>query len=239
MNVRALASSFGSGTILNSEIAWNFGDPNAAYNNLVGFNAAHAYDNAGTYTITLTITTPDGHVGVATQKVTISPDNRPTIYVSAEGNDANDGSSPDDAIQSVNRLDQLIGSNTRVLFHDGDTFDLTGGEVVNVGGLDHVYVGSYGTGAQPDLFYDGAATEGVFIGLSNATSNLVVQGLTFDSIYTNNAAAKAIPSVLFMTGNDITMRDNTFLNVMNDVGASPRRRRTCWFRTIRPPARRH
>ena len=42
MNVQALGSSFGSGTALNSTIAWDFGDPGSKYNTLVGFNAAHA-----------------------------------------------------------------------------------------------------------------------------------------------------------------------------------------------------
>ena len=89
--MQALASSFGDGTSLNSTIAWNFGDPTSQYNTLVGFNAAHAYASPGTYTITLTITTPDGYVGIATKQVTISPDTRPTIYVAANGNDSNNG----------------------------------------------------------------------------------------------------------------------------------------------------
>ncbi|MGD0140428.1 MAG: PKD domain-containing protein [Tepidisphaeraceae bacterium] len=96
VNVQAVNSNFGSGTVLNSTITWDFGDPGSEYNTLVGYNAAHAYANPGTYTITLSIATPDGHVGVATQTVTIAPDNRPTIYVAADGNDANDGSSPND-----------------------------------------------------------------------------------------------------------------------------------------------
>jgi hypothetical protein len=220
VNVQAIASSFGSGTSINSTIAWNFGDAGSAYNNLVGFNAAHAYANAGTYTITLTITTPDGHVGVATQEVTIAPDNRPTIYVSTSGNDSNSGLSASSPIQSIARLNQLLTSNTRVLFQDGDTFDMGSGVVINVGGMSHVYIGSYGSGAQPVLMYNGPATEGVLIGLSGSTSNLVVQGLTFNSIYTNNNDSKAIPSALYMQGNDITVSDNTFLNLLSDLGAA-------------------
>ncbi len=220
VNVQAIASSFGSGTSINSTIAWNFGDAGSAYNNLVGFNAAHAYASAGTYTITLTITTPDGHVGVATTQVVISPDNRPTIYVAANGSDSNNGSSASSPIQSITRLNQLLTSNTRVLFRDGDTFDMGSGVVLNVGGMSHVYIGSYGSGAEPILMYNGPATEGVLIGLSGSTSNLVVQGLTFNSIYSNNNASKAIPSAFYMQGNDITISNNTFLNLLSDLGAA-------------------
>jgi PKD domain len=220
VNVNAISSAFGSGTVLNSTIAWNFGDAGSAYNTLVGFNAAHEYAKAGTYTITLTVTTPDGHVGIATQQVTISQDNRPTIYVSPNGNDSNNGSSPSAAIQSITRLNQLLKSNVRVLFQDGGTYTL-GTTPVNLGGLQHVYVGSYGSGAQPVLMYNGPATQGMFIGATSATEGMVVQGLTFNSIYANNKDKQAIPSVFNMTGNDIAVLDNTFLNVLNDIVASP------------------
>jgi hypothetical protein len=218
VNVQALNSTFGSGTFLNSTISWNFGDPGSAYNDsLVGFNAAHAYANPGTYTITMSITTPDGHVGVATQTVTIAPDNRPTIYVAADGNDANDGSSPNDPIQSLARLGQIVTSGERVLFQDGDTFAFSSANALNLGGLQDVYVGSYGSGAQPVIFYDGPATGGTMIGTSDSSSGIVVQGLTFDSIYVNNDNKQAIPSAFIPAGNDITILDNTFLNLGDDV----------------------
>jgi len=216
VNVQAVNSNFGSGTVLNSTITWDFGDPGSEYNTLVGYNAAHAYANPGTYTITLSIATPDGHVGVATQTVTIAPDNRPTIYVAADGNDANDGSSPNDPIQSLTRLSQLLSSNMRVLLRDGDTFTFDSTSI-NLGGLQHVYVGSYGSGAQPVLYYNGPAQTGSFIGTSNSTSGIVVQGLTFDSIYKNEDNKEAIPSAFFPTGNDLTIIDNTFLNLGNDM----------------------
>jgi PKD repeat protein len=202
---------------LNSTIAWNFGDTGSHYNNLVGFNAAHAYANAGTYTITLTITTPDGHVGITTKQITISQDNRPTIYVAADGSDSNDGSSASAPIQSVARLNELIGSNVRVLFHDGDTFDL-GEDHVNVGHMDDVYIGSYGSGDKPVLMFNGTPGNGNIIGIDSNTQGLVVQGLTFDSIYPDDRDTQPILSAFTMVGNDITIRDNTFLNVLNDMG---------------------
>jgi PKD domain len=220
VNVQAMASSFGSGSVLSDTIAWNFGDSGSSYNSLVGFNAAHAYDNPGNYTITLSITTPDGHTGVATQKVTVEQDNRPTIYVAADGSDNNSGTSADAPIHSIAKLDQIIGSNTRVLFHDGDTFDFSSGDL-NVGGLDNVYIGSYGSGSQPVIMYDGPADGGMFIGMSGSTQGLVIQGLTFNSIYSNAHDSLDLPAVFYMTGNDLTVRGCTFLNVLDDFGASP------------------
>jgi hypothetical protein len=218
VNVQAVNSTFGSGTLLNSKITWDFGDPGSAYNDtLVGFNAAHAYADPGTYTITLTIITPDDQVSVATQTVTIAPDNRPTIYVAADGNDANDGSSPSDPIASLARLGQLLTSNMRVLFRDGDTFALSTTSAINLGGLQHVYIGSYGSGAAPVLYYKGPAQGGSFIGMSSSSSGIVVQGLTFDSIYVNNENKQAIAMAFLPNGNDITILDNTFLNVADDV----------------------
>ena len=217
-----MASTFGDGTILSDTIAWDFGDSGSQFNQLHGFNAAHAYDNPGNYTITLTITTPDGLVGEATQNITVEQDNRPAIYVSPSGNDANNGSSPDQAIQSISRLDQLIGSNTRVLFQDGDTFDFSSG-YVNVDRLQNVYIGSYGSGSQPVLMYNGPAdSQGdVFIYMTGGTSGLVVQGLTFSTIYPDDGYQDDLPSVCNMSGSDITIEDCTMLNLLNDFGASP------------------
>jgi hypothetical protein len=217
VNVQAVNSNFGEGTLLNSTISWNFGDPGSEYNTLVGFNAAHAYANPGTYTITLSITTPDDHVGIATQTVTIAQDNRPTIYVSTNGNDANDGSSPNDPIASLARLAQLLTSGERVLFQAGDTFAFSSSSAMNLGGLQDVYVGSYGSGAQPTIFYDGPAVGGMVIATTHSSSGIVVQGLTFDSTYVNNDDQQAIPSGFILQGNDITIMDNTFLNLGDDL----------------------
>jgi hypothetical protein len=210
--VQALNSNFGSGTQLNSTIAWDFGDPGSNYNDMVGFNAAHAYANAGNYTITLTITTPDGHVGVTTQNITIGQDNRNTIYVSANGDDSNNGSSPNSAIQSIDRLDQLIGSNTRVLFQDGGTYNVNN-NAINLYGLQHVYVGSYGSGAQPIIMDNGYVVSSI-IGLSATSQGIVIQGLTFDSIDTSNDGGA--PDAVDVVGNDISVLDSTFYNFDDD-----------------------
>ena len=102
------------------------------------------------------VTTPDGHVGVATTTVTVALDNRQTIYISSNGSDSNSGLSANSPIQTVDHLDQIMQSNERVLFQAGGTYDLnTHG--IELNGLQHMYVGSYGTGAAPILMYTGAA----------------------------------------------------------------------------------
>jgi len=215
--VEALASKFGSGTSLNSTLAWNFGDPTAAYNNLRGFNAAHAYTTPGTYTITLTITTPDGHVGIDTTQITVSPDTRQTIYVSTSGSDSNNGLTAATAVQTLAKANSLLTSNTRLLLQAGDTFSSSNLNMLNASGMQNVYIGSYGTGAQPILMYTGPAVQGPIIGMSSTTSGLVVQGLTLTSIYNNADDKEAIPSGFFPIGNDITILDNTFGYLLNDM----------------------
>jgi hypothetical protein len=226
VNVSATSSDFGSGAsaAINDTVTWNFGDPTSQYNVLQGFNAAHVYSTAGTYTVTLTITDASGAVSTATQNVTVKTDNRPTIYISANGNDSNDGSSAADPIQSIGRLMQLMTSNVRVLFQDGGTYTITNTNTFTTKGLQNVYIGSYGSGAQPVIMYTGpSGTQGAMLGMSTSTEGLTVQGLTFNSIYSNNNDANTIPSAFFPAGNGITILDNTFLNVLNamNMNSSP------------------
>ncbi|MDP9173741.1 MAG: PKD domain-containing protein [Planctomycetota bacterium] len=220
--VQGLDSSFGSGDALNSTIAWDFGDPGTAHNNLVGFNASHAYDRPGNFTVTLTITNQNGFAATATQKVTVLADTRQTIYVSADGSDSNDGLSPNSPISSIGKANSLITSDTRILFRDGDTF--TTNSTLNVNGLSDVYIGSYGQGAQPVLMYNGPEIFGQIINLLPGDQGVTIEGLTFDSIYTNEFDNSAIASGIRVNGSNITLRNNTFLNLLSaiDLSAAPR-----------------
>ncbi len=214
---QATTSNFGTGSVVSDQIQWDFGDPNSAHNQLTGFNAAHLYQNAGTYTVTLTITAPDGQVGTVTQQITVGADTRPTIYVAANGNDANDGTSASDPIQSLSRLSQLLTSNMRVLFNSGDTFNETAPSQLNLNGLRNVYVGSYGSGAKPTIMYTGPKVQGAMIGLTNQSHGITVQGLKLDSIYADNWDESAIISGFFPAGTDIVIADNTFGNLLHDM----------------------
>jgi hypothetical protein len=221
VNVQALASKFGDSDSLHSTITWNFGDPGSQYNQLVGFNAAHAYANPGVYTITLTITTPDGHSAEATATVTVQPWTGATIYVSTSGSDSNNGLSANDPIQSIARANELMGNNTRILFERGDTFTTANpNSPLLDNGYQNVFIGAYGTGANPIIYYNGPKDNGSLISSTNSAVGLTVEGLTFDSIYTNNGATGMIPSAIIPGGNDIAVLNNTFYNVQGDVGLS-------------------
>ncbi len=217
VHVQALNSNFGGGTAISDIIQWNFGDTGSAYNQIVGFNAAHAYDHPGTYTVKLTLTTPGGATATATAQVTVAQDTRPIIYVSASGNDNNNGSSANQAVRSIARAQQLLGDNMQVLFHDGDTFTTNSRYGLNILGWDNVTVGSYGQGHQPILMYNGPHATGSLISVQPGTQNLVVQGLTFDTIYTHNGDTVSVPWAVGPTGDNITIRGNTFLNVEDGV----------------------
>jgi hypothetical protein len=216
--VNGLASTLGAGSQIQATYSWNFGDTGSQYNTLVGFNAAHAYDTPGTYTITLSLTDVNGQTSTTTAEVTVlSNSSLTTIYVSPNGSDSNSGTSQNAPIQTIAHLNNILTSNERVLFQDGGTYDVATG--LGVSNISNVEIGSYGSGTQPILMYDGP--EGVFGGIINiGASNVTVTGLTFDSIYKNLFDSQAIHSGFVLTGNNIVIRDNTFLNVLDDLDMS-------------------
>src|SRR3954451_24413203 len=100
-------TDFGSGDAITSRIQWDFGDPKASYNKLPGFNAAHVYENAGKYKLSLKVTNAAGEVGTATEVIKVVPAHRRMIYVNPWGSDKNNGKTPDTAVASVKRPTQL------------------------------------------------------------------------------------------------------------------------------------
>jgi hypothetical protein len=215
INVEAVTSTFGTGDVLHDTIKWDFGDPGSAYDDLIGFNAAHAYAKPGAYTITLTITAPNGQSGSATAKVTVSTDTRQTIYVSTGGNDKNNGLSSSAPIKSITRLNQLLTNDTRVLFQSGDTFDTS--TFIDDANFHDVYFGAYGSGAQPVIMWTGAKTSGGLIYSAVKAVGLTIQGLTFNSIYANNGDVGTLPDAIHPAGSEIAVLGCTFYNVQYDV----------------------
>lgn len=219
--VNALSSTLGDGTQLNATYNWNFGDSNGAYNNLTGWNAGHIYDNAGTYTISLTVTNDLGLSSTATTQVTVTPDTRTTIYVNTNGNDANSGLSPGQAIASEGRLAQVLAaydnSNVTVLFARGETFNMP--YYLYVQGSNETF-SAYGTGAAPVINKTVSPTgdAGVFY-MTSSASQVLIENLTFDS---PNAAPltnapEMVATAIYPNGTNITIRDNTFLNLEDAV----------------------
>lgn len=216
LHVNALGSVLSVGTPLAARYVWDFGDTTvgSAYNRYEGFNAAHVYNVAGTYTVTLTVTDESGAVGTTKMSVTVRPDTRRAVYVSRAGNDANDGSSPDRPVATPARALTLTGgSNTTVLLRRGDLWDLTG--AIQIAG-DNVVVGAYGTGANPVL-RRASGSLGELVSVAATADHVTIQDLAFDSntptLVDKTSAARGIRAA----GRNLVVRNNSFTNVTDAV----------------------
>jgi PKD repeat protein len=199
---------------------WNFGDVDAngqpaAYNQVSGFNAAHVYERAGTYTITLTLTDPTGGTAQVQSTVTVRPDTRRTIYVANEGNDGNSGLSADQPIQSLAKAMQLLGDNTRLLFKSGESYNLARELSLP---YSNVLVGAYGQGSKPRINWTGSGD--TMFSTEQQSSNIVIQGLSFDTPSARNGTDQGPPFAVKTGGANIVVRDNEFLNVGYAVNAN-------------------
>jgi PKD repeat protein len=218
VHVNALQSQLKSGSAITAQYEWNFGDPTGEYNVLRGWNAAHAYDTPGTYTITLTVTNDAGKASSVSTQVQIQPDTRRTIYVdSKSGADSNNGLSPETAVRTVDRVQSLLRSGTRVLFHRDQTFDTFNWLDIHDA---NVYVGAYGTGAA-DPVLNVKGHNALFV--THDAVNTVVQHVTFDSPYaaTGNTANKVPADAgLYIGGTNTVVRDCTFKNLDDAINTN-------------------
>jgi PKD repeat protein len=144
------------------------------------FNAAHMYDKAGTYTVTLKVTDAAGKVGTATTKVTIAASTRRFVYVSSKGNDANNGRTTTPQSRPSPARPQLVSDNTEVLFERGGTYTTANTMAL---GYTNVVVGAYGTGAKPVVKWTGAQNYNTLFQTLNGT-DVTIRGLAFDSAFT-------------------------------------------------------
>lgn len=208
--VHALNSALGAGTVLTTRYQWDFGDTGSQYDQLTGWNAAHTYDTPGNYTVTLTLTNELGKTRTLTTSVRVLADTRPTIYVDNNGSDQNNGLSPQTAVKTAARADQLLTSSMRVLFHGAQTFDVPNS--FQVDGHD-ILLGSYGGGNATLMRVEGTGTS--TISMSDASFNIMVQNLTIDSPWkpVGVIADKMNADGIFPGGTNITVRDCTFLNI--------------------------
>ena len=216
--VHALSSVLGAGTPLTAKYQWNFGDPGSRFNVLPGWNAGHIYSNPGTYTITLAITNEAGRSSTLTTQVVVTASTRRTLYVDAYGNDANSGLSTSQPIRSLARVNALLADNTTVLFRRGEVFSF-GDDSITVFGRNIVF-SAYGSGAAPVLMKTPGAGKGMF-GLTASADQVVIENFTFDSVYkpVGNIANHITATGVFPGGRNITVRNNTFLNMDDAIDA--------------------
>lgn len=215
--VQALDSTLGAGDPLTTHYQWDFGDPSSKYNTLTGWNAAHTYDQPGAYTVTLTITNSLGNSSSLTAAVVVTPDTRRTIYVDNSGSDNNSGASPLAPVRTAARAMQLLGAGVKLLFHAGQTFNVA--QTIAIP-YRNVLVGSYGDGANPVLMRVAGVGTSIF-GTFDNSANVIIQNLVMDSPWKAvNGIANAIPADgIFAGGDDITVRNCTFLNLVDAIDA--------------------
>ena len=220
VHVNALNSTLGAGDALDATYTWDFGDPGSRFNTLVGWNAGHVYDNAGTYTVTLTVTDKNGATSTATGTVTIAQDTRRTIYVDQNGSDANSGATPDAAVASIARVQQLLGPNTEVLFHNGQTFNVSDSLTIS---NSNVTISSYGDGAPAVLNKVDGGGSSIIMTAANA-SDVVVENISLNSIYTvAKYGPKQVPARgIFVAGDNFTVRNCQFDNVDDAITTAAR-----------------
>jgi len=215
--VHALDSTLGHGDPLTTDYQWDFGDPSGRFNTLTSWNAAHTYDQPGSYTVTLTLTNDLGKTSKLSTTVTVTADTRRTIYVDTNGSDNNTGTSPTSAVRTIDRATALAGDGVRILFHTDETFNVDASLALP---YRNVLVGSYGGGNAPVLMRVPGVGTSMISTFDNST-DIVVQDLTMDSIWkpVNGIADKMPADGVMAAGTEITVRRCTFLNVDDAVDA--------------------
>ncbi len=151
---------------------WDFGNPEASFvnrpdvnpNNPKGAVVAHVYENPGVYTVTLTITDPNGIRTVKEQQVTVKdPDEvfaDSTYYLSAEGNFTDcPTQNPDyrytDIEEAFSELFDGSEGARRLLIRRGEEYLMPSSTIVLQGdGFNPLQVGTYGSGDKPLLRRD-------------------------------------------------------------------------------------
>jgi PKD repeat protein len=208
VHVNAMKTTLKVGDWLGAKFEWDFGDTGSKYNTLTGFNAAHVYDKAGTYTVTLKVTNSSGAYDTVTSKVTVTAANRNVVYVSSTGNDTNNGSSSSNAVKTFARAEQLVDDNTEILFERGGTYGTSSS--MNLG-HSNVVVGAYGSGDKPVIKYTGGLNyNSLFTTLGGR--DVTIRDLTFDSVNTTSGDTGYNDGVR-IGGQNITVRGCTFKNV--------------------------
>jgi PKD repeat protein len=218
VHVHALDSDLGAGDPLTARYEWNFGDEAGSYNELVGFNAAHVYDEPGQYTITLRITNECGRQAELTAPITVFSDGRARVYVAADGNDTNDGRTPGTPIRTFARAMQLLDNDMVVLLRRGDRFDVAAPPSPIA--RHNWALGAWGEGDRPELCWVGGLGGGAILPLSaDQCAAALIEDVHFTSKYVN-CPDRDICTAIFVGGENITVRRCTFGHVTDALNCN-------------------
>lgn len=207
-HANAMSSSLNGGTPITARYVWDFGDPGSKYNTLQGFNAAHYYKNAGTYTVKLTLTNEAGKTDIATTSVTVQSAGRKVYYVSNDGSDTNDGLSTSKPLKTFGKAVSKANDNVEILFKGDDTFETSKG--MNTYDT-NIVIGSYGTG-RATIKYTGPRDYTSVFYLGGGAGEATIRDLTFDSIYSTSDAS-GLPQAIGIGGRGDTVLNCEFLRV--------------------------
>lgn len=191
----------GNGAIVNVD----FGDPTAPYNALRGYNAAHAYDKPGSFTITVQAPGKSPIV----QHVQVLPDTRPTVTLAPT----------DDLADAISKLHD----NTILLLPTGATFDLHAPATIAANGVTlRAVSAAAATPPAPAPRIRRLATPGSYSGLIVSGSNVSIEGLEFDSDKPVAASSDKVGIyAINLRANNLLVRNCTFRNIDDGLHCNP------------------
>ncbi|MFO7957039.1 MAG: tectonin domain-containing protein, partial [Candidatus Brocadiia bacterium] len=134
---------------------WDFGDTGSADPVTdEGMLAAHRFDSADTYTVSLTVTDANGLTDSTSTQITVEPFGGTTYYVSSsDGNDGYDGLSPSTPWRTLEYAVANMGGSqnnpNRLLLKRGDYWLCDGGGYGNLHMFEPSILDAYGTGDRP------------------------------------------------------------------------------------------
>ena len=209
-----------------TRVSWDFGDAGGERNAMDGFNASHAYDRPGRYTITRTVdvagvgaTTGPTH-GVRTYVVDVAADARRAIHVSADGDDRNDGATPERPVRTWAAAVAMTRGNTDVLLRRGDTFDLDRPAEVRA---DDVRIASYGEASLPaPTLRTPLPVAASFAILAVRGRRCVIEDVTFDAAGFTTYDKTGVPDAIIAGGKGLLVRRCTFRNVVSAINGNAR-----------------
>lgn len=229
VHVNALDLKLPNGEELTTRYEWNFGDAASRYNTLTGWNAAHTFDRPGRYVIRLSRTLENGQREEFEQVLNVAAFKGRVIYVSAAGDDRNNGASPAKPFRTLQRAILWASNDTKIFLRRGDTFDVSATlqlkhKNLSIGAYDRILpaplehsAGRIGAVNPPTIRYIGPRNHApIFMTMPQARDTLL-EDIAFDSIYSRDAEKSRMPAAVRPAGVNLTIRRCVFLNVGDGI----------------------
>jgi hypothetical protein len=197
--------------LTSTRVRWSI-DGDAQPTARVGWHWTFVFDRVGMHAVTRTIEQPDGTHRTDRFLIEVLPDPRRAIYVDSAGDDRNTGATHDKPVRSFSRAMQLVRDGSAVLFRRGQRFDVSAGATINA---NNVRIADFGdpADAKPILNFVGKLDNIELIQSSQASENLIIENLTFDSRYNTDTEKNGMPDCIRPAGTNTLVRGCTFLNV--------------------------